>query len=64
MLGCMTKLDEAVMADFERHRRRADPGESGRFRRRAALATEHGRIAWRDGTLVVESFQTRLTAQG
>ena len=30
----------------------------------AGLATEHGRIARRDGTLVAESFQTRLTAQG
>ena len=28
------------------------------------LAVEHGRIAERDGTLVAESFQTRLTAQG
>ena len=28
------------------------------------LAIEHGRIARRDGTLVAESFQTRLTAQG
>jgi acyl-CoA thioesterase len=28
------------------------------------LAVEHGRIARRDGTLVAESFQTRLTAQG
>lgn len=27
------------------------------------LAVEHGRIAERDGTLVAESFQTRLTAQ-
>lgn len=28
----------------------------------AGLAVEHGRIAHRDGTLVAESFQTRLTA--
>jgi acyl-CoA thioesterase len=28
----------------------------------AGLAVEHGRIAERDGTLVAESFQTRLTA--
>ena len=28
------------------------------------LAVEHGRIAHLDGTLVAESFQTRLTAQG
>ena len=27
------------------------------------LAVEHGRIAHRDGTMVAESFQTRLTAQ-
>ncbi|HVF76501.1 MAG TPA: thioesterase family protein [Acidimicrobiales bacterium] len=30
----------------------------------AGLATEHGRIARRDGTLVAESFQTRLMTQG
>ncbi len=30
----------------------------------AGLAVEHGRIAERDGTLVAESFQTRLTAHG
>jgi acyl-CoA thioesterase len=29
----------------------------------AGLAVEHGRIALADGTLVAESFQTRLTAQ-
>lgn len=29
----------------------------------AGLAVEHGRIAERDGTLVAESFQTRLTAR-
>ena len=29
----------------------------------AGLAVEHGRIAERDGSLVAESFQTRLTAQ-
>ena len=28
------------------------------------LAVEHGRIAMRDGTLVAESFQTRLTTEG
>jgi acyl-CoA thioesterase len=28
------------------------------------LAVEHGRVAERDGTLVAESFQTRLTAKG
>jgi acyl-CoA thioesterase len=28
------------------------------------LAVEHGRIAQRDGSVVAESFQTRLTAQG
>lgn len=30
----------------------------------AGLATEHGRIATRDGLVVAESFQTRLTAHG
>ncbi|HUS22085.1 MAG TPA: thioesterase family protein [Aeromicrobium sp.] len=30
----------------------------------AGLATEHGRIARRDGTLVAESFQTRLMTRG
>ncbi|HVF74746.1 MAG TPA: hypothetical protein VM938_06830, partial [Acidimicrobiales bacterium] len=30
----------------------------------AGLATEHGRIARRDGTLIAESFQTRLMTQG
>jgi acyl-CoA thioesterase len=28
----------------------------------AGIAVEHGRIARRDGRLVAESFQTRLTA--
>ena len=28
------------------------------------LAVEHGRLSQLDGTVVAESFQTRLTAQG
>ena len=30
----------------------------------AGLAVEHGRIARRDGTLIAESFQTRLMTEG
>jgi len=50
--GLLLAADEWLVAEF------ALENSAG------GLAVEHGRIALADGTLVAESFQTRLTAQG
>ncbi len=50
--GIVLGTDEWLVGSFE-----VDDSSGG-------LAVEHGRIALGDGTLVAESFQTRLTAQG
>ena len=49
--GCCLADDEWLIGSFEI----ADSA--------GGLAVEHGRIAPMDGTVVAESFQTRLTAE-